>query len=69
MMSSASGNATIARSVKLNVASDSVSTSRKYGESDENNTNSSTSTSASIDLPAQAATAGFMCARLEDGAR
>ena len=48
MISSASGNATSARSVKLNVASDSVSTFRKYGEIDANNTNSSTSTSASI---------------------
>ena len=34
MISSASGNATIARSVKLKVASESVSTLRKYGDSD-----------------------------------
>ena len=51
MISSASGNATSARSVKLNVASDSVSTLRKYGEMDENNTNSSTSTSGQHRFP------------------
>src|SRR4051812_9129832 len=48
MISSASGNATMARSVKLKVASDNVSTFRKYGESVANSANSSTSTTASM---------------------
>jgi hypothetical protein len=48
MISNASGNATSARSVKLNVASESVSTSRKYGDTTENSTNPAMNTAASI---------------------
>ena len=62
MISSASGNATSARSVKLNVASDSVSTFRKYGESDANNTNSHTSTSASMVSQRLQDSRALMCA-------
>ena len=49
MISNASGKATRARSVKLKVASDNVSTFRKYGDRFENSTNSITTTTASID--------------------